>query len=687
MMHWIDWIVMLLPVCLVLALGYSLRRYVRSVSAFLAGNRLAGRYLLAVAGMESGMSLMGILAMWEQAYRSGFAIGFWGTAGALVGMVMTLTGFVNYRFRETRAMTLGQFLEMRYSRKFRLAAGAICYVSGVLNYALFPILGARFFIFYCGVPSYVSCFGVTVPTTGLVMALFLGIALSILFAGEQVSCMVTDCLQGIFSYLIFSIIVVCLLYKFSSDMFITVFEMHPPGESFVNPYDTGNLKDFNILFVILGIIGNIYNRMAWQGSGGYNSAAISPHEQKMAGMLSGWREGLGRLKGPLLMMGGYILLCHPAFSSQADQVMSLLRERIVFDSPVVTETIRRQMTIPLALQAALPVGIVGAFAAMMFMAMLSTDTTYLQSWGSILVQDVILPLRRNAFKPAVQLWVLRLSILLVAVFAWFFGMYFQQVTYIWHFMAMTGAIWLGFAGTVIIGGLYWRRGTAGGAWAAATVGVTLGCAGFWFQSAWPGQIYPWLSDNNPGLLLWMSEFFDRLGSSLPIAKWEVGPKRFPLSGAEWNFLTMLACILSYVTVSLCVRPRIFPLEKMLHREENATRKSPVWNFQRLLTITPDYTKGDRFLAYLTLGWNFYNVGVFLVIVLWNAVSPWSERAWMHWFYYYTIGLALLIGTVTTVWFTWGGSRDLLRLLRRLREAKENAADDGRVEVHYENPGE
>ena len=328
MMHWIDWIVMLLPVCLVLALGYSLRRYVRSVSAFLAGNRLAGRYLLAVAGMESGMSLMGILAMWEQAYRSGFAIGFWGTAGALVGMVMTLTGFVNYRFRETRAMTLGQFLEMRYSRKFRLAAGAICYVSGVLNYALFPILGARFFIFYCGVPSYVSCFGVTVPTTGLVMALFLGIALSILFAGGQVSCMVTDCLQGIFSYLIFSIIVVCLLYKFSPDMFITVFEMHPPGESFVNPYDTGNLKDFNILFVILGIIGNVYNRMAWQGSGGYNSAAISPHEQKMAGLLGNWRNALNMLFYALIALGIITMLNHADFSSIARDAKIILSKHI-----------------------------------------------------------------------------------------------------------------------------------------------------------------------------------------------------------------------------------------------------------------------------------------------------------------------------------------------------------------------
>ena len=47
--------------------------------------------------------------------------------------------------------------------------------------------------------------------------------------------------------------------------------------------------------------------------------------------------------------------------------------------------------------------------------------------------------------------------------------------------------------------------------------------------------------------------------------------------------------------------------------------------------------------------------------------------------YYSLPLSLLVGIVTTVWFTWGSSRDLYRLLKSLKEA-QNTTDneDGQV---------
>jgi hypothetical protein len=105
--------------------------------------------------------------------------------------------------------------------------------------------------------------------------------------------------------------------------------------------------------------------------------------------------------------------------------------------------------------------------------MITTDDTYLHSWGSILIQDVIMPFRKKPFTPEEHIRVLRWSIAGVAVFGFLFSLLFRQTQYILMFFAVTGAIFLGGAGSCIVGGLYWKRGTAGGAWAAMISGSLL----------------------------------------------------------------------------------------------------------------------------------------------------------------------------------------------------------------------
>ena len=47
-------------------------------------------------------------------------------------------------------------------------------------------------------------------------------------------------------------------------------------------------------------------------------------------------------------------------------------------------------------------------AAVMLAAFISTHDTYLHSWGSIFIQDVVLPFRKKPFAPRQQMWLLRL---------------------------------------------------------------------------------------------------------------------------------------------------------------------------------------------------------------------------------------------------------------------------------------
>jgi len=132
----IDWGIVAL--CLsVLFVGVRIsKKFVRSVVDFLSAGRTAGRYMITVS---QGMAFIGaitIVGQWEMNYVAGFALRWWEFIMAVVLLAITVSGWVIYRFRQTRALTIAQFLEMRYSKNFRIFAGILAFISGLLNFKL-----------------------------------------------------------------------------------------------------------------------------------------------------------------------------------------------------------------------------------------------------------------------------------------------------------------------------------------------------------------------------------------------------------------------------------------------------------------------------------------------------------------------------------------------------------------------
>ena len=111
-MHWIDWLITLLPLTFILGFAFYSHYYVHGVADYLAAGRVAGRYVISVSGMETSLGVITLVALVEIRYQTGYAFGFWENLAAPVGIIMALTGFCVYRFRETRALSIGQFLEM-----------------------------------------------------------------------------------------------------------------------------------------------------------------------------------------------------------------------------------------------------------------------------------------------------------------------------------------------------------------------------------------------------------------------------------------------------------------------------------------------------------------------------------------------------------------------------------------------
>ena len=201
-MHWIDWLLVAAPVALVLAFAVYTRRYVHDVVDFLAGGRCAGRYLLANARGQSDSGLANTMARFEVILVAGFVLQFWEKLPIPIILLLSIAGFVSYRYRETRAMTLAQFFEMRYSRGFRFYMGLLAFVAGILNYGIFPAVSARFFIYFLGLPEWISLAGLAIPTLAIIMAIYLGLTAFMVLVCGQVTMMVTDCIVWLLSHAI-----------------------------------------------------------------------------------------------------------------------------------------------------------------------------------------------------------------------------------------------------------------------------------------------------------------------------------------------------------------------------------------------------------------------------------------------------------------------------------------------------
>lgn len=656
----VDWAIVIAVLGVMVAGVFLSKSYMRSVADFLAAGRTAGRYVVSVALGIAGLGAITIVGLLEMNYIAGFAMTWWGFTMSVVILVLTVSGWVIYRFRQTRALTLAEFFERRYSRNFRIFAGMIAFLSGLINFGIFPAVGARFFIYFCGLPQAVTVLGLAVPTFPLVMIVLLGIALFFVFQGGQIAVLITDFAQGLFVNVAFVVIVLFLYLKVDWTQIIEALSAAPEQKSLINPFKTGHVEDFNFWYFLIGIVGVIYGALSWQGTQAYNTSAKSAHEAKMAGVLGNWKgfpQGLFILFVPIII---YTVMHHPDFSGIAAAVEDTI-------AGAGSEALRSQLRGAVVLTHLLPVGLVGAFAAVMLAAFVSTHDTYLHSWGSILIQDVVMPFRKRRFSEKEHLRLLRLSILGVAVFIFLFSLLFQQSEHIFLFFAITGAIFAGGSGAVIIGGLYWKRGTAPAAWTALITGSTIAVGGILVHQM-PEELFLAAPAHLTGIAqkLWLLRHF-----------------LYNTNGQQYWAVAMGASGLLYVLVSLLGPKRAVDLDKLLHRGKHDTAHeieivntapSRGW---RMLGMGREFTRGDKAIYIAT----YVHIGVWFVIfvvgTIHNLTHEVEDAVWAaFWRRYFYIQVAYTIFVI--VWFTIGGFKDIGAMLRKLRVMRRDEADDGMV---------
>ena len=186
-MHWLDWVILVVPVLFVLGMAAYSRKYVRGVADFLAAGRVAGRYVISVGDMQAGLSVITLIAMCECQFQTGIAVGFWGNLVVPISIFMSLTGYCIYRYRQTKCLSFGQFLELRYNRPLRIIAAAIRTIAEMITNSIGPAVATRFFIYIMDLPLTFKFLGMEVSTFVAIMIIVLAMALFVIWTGGRES--------------------------------------------------------------------------------------------------------------------------------------------------------------------------------------------------------------------------------------------------------------------------------------------------------------------------------------------------------------------------------------------------------------------------------------------------------------------------------------------------------------------
>jgi solute:Na+ symporter, SSS family len=650
-MSWIDWTILAIIGSGLMASAIYAMRLTRTVSDFLSANRCAGRYLLTLADGMAAFGAINLVANFEKFYEAGFGAFWWGMILAPLASVAALSGWVAFRYRETRSMTMAEYFERRYSRKFRIYAGLLCWISGIFNYGIFPMITADLLVNFFGFASSFEFAGFIFSTRLFIMFVMLSIAVTFTLTGGLITVMITDFIQSQIVFISFLAVVAMLVFHFDWATVTEGLLAAPEGRSRINPFDQELLDSFNLFFFSVFAFKIFYNYLGWQGSQGYFCAARSPHEFRMARILGEWRSAVLYLIMLLPAIGAFVFLNHQSFSNEASGVLQSLAE---IDNPQM----EARLTVPTFLVYLLPVGIMGLFASALILMAISTDDTQLHSWGTIFVQDVLMPIYGKPFSQKTHILLLRISVIAVAIFALLWSTFFPLRDYILMYMLATGTIYLGGSGAVIIGGLYWRRATTQGAWCGMTMGAMIGLSGVLSQAFWPAMTF--------------------MHGVMP---------EFPLNGVQIALISYLASIAIFVIVSLLTCKEPFNLERLLHRGEYAiaedrlpdevlaSRKVSRW--QKVLGINANFTRGDKVIYFAQIGWTLFWLTAFVIGTTLGATIGLSTNTWLGW-WKFVVMLTITVGLVTIIWFLIGGIRDFRDLVRRLKAAKMDESDDGWV---------
>lgn len=429
----LDWIIVAVYLTVTISAGLYAKRFVGSLEGYL----VAGRRLKIGAGtatlIATELGTVTMMYMGENGYHNGFAAFVVGIIAFVAYFLVGSTGFIIEGLRRLRVMTVPEFYERRYSREVRILGGLVLFIGGVLNMGVFLKLDGIFL-------SNAMGFGDT-AVTAIMIIMMVTVCLYTMFGG-MISVVVTDYLQ-------FTVIsagmLVATVFVFRAISLETVAETvyQNMGEAGFNPFANTSL---GWSFVVWMLLSNFAAAALWQPATSRALSSESPRTGKRVYLISSLTFA-GRAMIP--MMWGVI-----AFA--------------MFPNLVGDEAMA---AMPRMLGSVLPTGVIGLLIAGMLAASMSTYSSYLLAWASVVTRDVIWALYRESFSEEKVLLITRIWVVVIGIFLLLYGLFYHMPSSALKYIFITGNMYTAGAVSAVGFGLYWKRANTVGAYCALVTGA------------------------------------------------------------------------------------------------------------------------------------------------------------------------------------------------------------------------
>lgn len=432
---WIDGSIVGVYLLVTMLAGLSVRKYVGKVEHFLVAGREMDVYLGVASLAATEFGIVTCMSTAELGYRHGFAGAAPGMTYALAMWIVGRTGFCIKPLRDSGVITIAELFEKRFGPRVRWLSGLVIVLGGLLNMGIFLRQGGEFLVIVAGLNA--EYLEITMTALLVAVAIYT-------IVGGMLSVLVTDYLQFIvMSIGIVAVSILALWIVPFPVMADTVQQKIGPGG--FNPFINPNLGWSYIAFQFL-----------------LNGAAVLAWQTMISRVLSARDAKTG---GQIYTRTSFFFVCQFVLPG----ILGIAALATL--SPELMAGRESEHAMPLFLSLYVPVGLMGLLVAAMLAADMSTDSSYMLTWASVIYNDLLAPFRKRPWSDRRGLLWNRAIVAAIGVYLLLFGLWYELQGDIWTYLTVTGSIYLSSMSVLLIACCYWSRANNWGAMAAIVAGA------------------------------------------------------------------------------------------------------------------------------------------------------------------------------------------------------------------------